>query len=115
MLDNHRQKMKRKGSCTGILFILAGIIALIWGGFVLKNASASAAWPSVRGEVTESKVETKVERVKKNDRWRNVTTYSAKVHYGYSVGGTQHTGGKVSFGEYGGEQEHARRTVKRFP
>ena len=107
--------MKRSGSCTGILFILVGIVALIWGGIVLKNASASAAWSSVRGEVTESKVETKAERVKRNERWRTEKTYWAKVRYSYSVEGTPYTGGKVSFGEYGGKQEHARQIVKRFP
>lgn len=69
----------------------------------------------MQGEITESKVETKAERVKKNDRWQTKRTYWAQVHYGYSVQGTPYTGGKVSFVEYGGKQEHARQIVKRFP
>lgn len=107
--------MKSRRPLTGILFIFVGIIALIWGGIVLKNASASSAWPSVQGEVTESKVETKVERVKKNERWQNRRTYWAKVHYSYSVDGAPYSGAKVSFGEYGGKEKDARQIVKRFP
>lgn len=94
--------------------IVTGIIALIWGGLIVQNASVSSDWPSVKGEITKSKVEKKTERVKKNDRWQTKTTFWAGVQYSYSVDGTEFVGGKISFGDYGGEQEHARQIVKRF-
>ena len=107
--------MRQRRPITGILFIFVGIIATIYGSIVLKNASASSAWPSVQGEVTESKVEKKVKRVKRDGRFETKTTFLANVQYSYSVDGTPYSGGKVSFGDYGGEQKHAREIVGRYP
>ena len=45
----------------------------------------------------------------------NEKTYLAKVRYSYSVDGTPYTGGKVSFSQYGGRQEHSRQIVQQYP
>lgn len=108
-------EMKFRPSFIGILLIIVGIVFAIMGGRILKNANASSAWPTVQGEVTKSKVEKKTERVKRDGVSRVQTTFSANVQYRYAVEGLTYSGGKVSFGDHGGSQEHARQVVSRYP
>ena len=97
----------------GAIFGLCGLVAAIWGGFVLKSAKVSGSWPSVQGFVMESRVESKTSKGSDN---RQDTSYYAKVVYRYEIETAEYTCDTVSFGEHGtNKPDHAREIVKRYP
>lgn len=93
-----------------IFAILGILLTVFWGIPTARNATKSQQWPSVEGSITLSDMATNY------DSEDGSVTYSAKVFYAYSVGGTAHTGSTVSFGDYGSsDPSHAGGIVSRYP
>ncbi len=64
------------------------ILGSIYFTFVtVPNKLNSNDWPKVLGEVTSSEV---IQRQRRNKTGDQITTYSAKISYQYSVGGNQY-------------------------
>lgn len=76
----------------GLLFmIFGGIVFFVWGLPPLKYSHQSASWPSVRGTITKSEIET----------WRRdgKTYYQPNIVYAYEVDGKKLTSSKVTVGD----------------
>lgn len=93
------------------IFAIVGILlAVLWGIPTARNATKSQQWPSVEGSITLSEMGTNY------DSDDDSVTYSAKVLYTYSAGGTERTGSTVAFGDYGSsDPTHAGGIVNRYP
>lgn len=93
------------------VFALLGILLTVfWGIPMARNATRSQQWPSVEGSITLSDMATNY------DSEDGSVTYSAKVLYTYSVGGTERMGSTVAFGDYGSsDPSHAGSIVSRYP
>ncbi len=76
---------------VGSVFLIAGYCLLtFWGKLTLDNAKASINWPTVPGEVTESRVD--------SHRDKDGTTYSAEIVYRYTVDEAEVHSDNVWFG-----------------
>ena len=79
-----------KGNAA-ILIIALLVFGLVFGGFGLRRyniGKESGSWPTVKGKVTYSHVDSR--RVKNNQE------YMASVKYSYSVDGKSYTGSRVT-------------------
>ncbi len=99
------------GGCLGSFFFLAAFLAAgaglsYWGWTILQDARASANWPSVQGQITQSVIE--------ESRDEDGTSYGAEIRYEYVVNDQQYTGDVVNFGEYSGNYSHAEEIVNRY-
>jgi hypothetical protein len=81
------------------LTLIIGAIALFLGGRNLWRAAASPAWPSVRGVIEESKVESRASTT--SEEGANPTTYQARIRFRYTVNGRTFTGTRVAYGDHG--------------
>lgn len=90
-----------------LIFLAAGIGISIWGWSVLQNARVSESWPTTDGEILSSDV-----RV---DNDEDGTSYFGDVTFRYFVDGIPYTSDNVSFGQYGGDRDHAEGIVARYP
>ncbi|MBK7896985.1 MAG: DUF3592 domain-containing protein [Candidatus Promineifilaceae bacterium] len=90
-----------------IVFFAVGIGLSIWGWSVLQNARVSESWPTTDGEILSSSV-----RV---DRDEDGTSYFGDVTFRYLVDDFSYTSDNVSFGQYGGDRDHAEAIVARYP
>lgn len=108
--------MFRRGSnaagCATTFFLMAIFLAVgiglsFWGWSVLENARVSESWPTTDGEILSSTV-----RV---DTDEDGTSYFGDVTFRYSVDDIVYTSDNVSFGQYGGNRDHAEEIVARYP
>lgn len=90
------------------IFVIIGMGLSIWGGNVLRNASASSNWPTVTGQVINSTVSENSDS--------DGTTYGADVYFEYRVNDQQYGSDTVSFGQFSSsDYGHARNIVNRYP
>ncbi len=89
------------------VFVVVGIGLAIWGWSVLQNARVSESWPTTDGQILSSNV--------REDRDEDGTSYFGDVTFGYFVDDISYTSDTVSFGQYGGERDHAEEIVARYP
>jgi hypothetical protein len=73
------------------LFYIVGFALLGYGLWSAKRSTEAAGWSTVRGTVTQCKLE-------HHSDSDGGTTYEVKVQYTYSVGGQQYTGSRLAFG-----------------
>jgi len=107
-------------------FVLAVGAAGLWAAASLAGAGgASDGWPSTKGHVVESRVQTRV-AVDGSDVSRGRLfgprhyEHVPVVRYAYEVGGVPYTSDRVRFGERSAErgdrgQERAREAAGRYP
>ena len=90
------------------VFLVAGVIILLWGITSSRSAFTSQKWPAETGTITASSIETS--RSNKGN-----TMYSADIRYTYQVNGQGYTGSKVSFGDVStSDSADARKIVSRY-
>jgi hypothetical protein len=77
----------------GLGFLGAGIFVLVWGFKNLKQAQASASWPSVSGMIVASTVEQT-----RSSGGDSELRYVPRVRYEYKVGETKYASERISFG-----------------
>ena len=112
-------KTKAKSQKSSIILTIAmlagGIFLVVWGGNELKGAYKSRSWPSTQGEITSSYIQKQVNR--KTNTNRTTTSFSAKVHYRYLVGGTTYSGDRIRFGGTysGGKRSLAKKVADSYP
>lgn len=104
--------MRQGFSCLGSIlflgiFFLVGAGVSYWGWTILQDAKASASWPAVQGQITQSVIE--------ENRDEDGTSYDAEIRYEYVVNDQQYNGDMVNFGEYSGSHAHAEGIVNRYP
>ena len=91
------------------IFILVGGAILFFGVKSLISAKASESWPTTKGKIVSSSVDSK-----RSDN--NGTTYHAEVLYEYGVDGRIHSSNEVAFGGYSSsDPSHAREIVSKYP
>ncbi|MCA9954172.1 MAG: DUF3592 domain-containing protein [Anaerolineales bacterium] len=90
-----------------LVFMAVGVGISIWGWSVLQNARVSESWPATDGEILSSVV--------REDTDEDGTSYFGDVTYRYFVADVAYTSDNVSFGQYGGERDHAEEIVARYP
>jgi hypothetical protein len=76
----------------GLVFLGVGIFVLVWGFKNLKQARASASWPSVSGMIVASDVE------QTSSGEDSEIRYVPRIRYEYKVDGTRYASGRISFG-----------------
>lgn len=105
-----------RGSAGSFILLIVGLSFLLAGGGIgffvgkpiLDKAKASESWPSVEGEVLESRLE--------SSRSKGKTSYSALVVYRYSVEGEEFEGDRVWFGQYStNKRSEMHKIVKEYP
>jgi hypothetical protein len=74
------------------VFFLIGAGLSWWGWTIVRNARASAEWPVVQGQITESELE-----VSRDDEGDD--QYTPRVAYSYSVNGLSYQNFTIKFGE----------------
>ena len=84
------------GACLGLLFVGGGVFMIYLGRQSQKKADASQNWPSVNGTIQDVKAAKNYHTGADDDI--NVETYSPKLRYSYSVGGTEYSSDKIAFG-----------------
>ncbi len=95
---------------VGSIFLVVGYCILtFWGKPTLENAKASTNWPTVQGEVTESRVGIHSDE--------DGTTYSADITYRYTVNETEIHSDNVWFGgDYSSSaRSQFEKIVSRYP
>ena len=93
--------------CSSIFLLVGGVI-LFFGVKSLISAKASESWPTVRGKIISSSVE--------SNSGKNGTTYHAEVRYEYNVAGRVQSSNQVAFGDYGSSNpSDIHRIVMRYP
>ncbi len=91
--------------------VLLGVGSMYLGLNTMNLARQSTGWPSVQGTVTESRIHSE-----SHPGAGKKPTYHANVEYAYTVDGEEHTGDRVSFGEYGtNDPSHAQAIIGRYP
>jgi hypothetical protein len=96
------------GIAFGFVFVAAGVAMSYFGVRTFQNAQASTEWPSVRGQVTESRVGT-------HDS-DGTTMYSAEVVYEYTVNDRHYVNDRIKFGEGSSSNPRpAHNTVAAYP
>jgi hypothetical protein len=98
-----------------IAMIAGGIFLIVWGSNELKGAYQSRSWPSTQGKITSSYIKKQVN--KKSSTNRTTTSFSAKVHYRYMVGGKTYSGDMICFGGTysGGKRSLAKKVADSYP
>lgn len=84
------------GACLGLLFVGGGVFMIYLGRQSQKKADASQNWPSVNGTIQDVKAAKNYHAGADDDI--NVDTYSPKLRYSYSVGGTGYSSDRIAFG-----------------
>jgi hypothetical protein len=69
------------------IFLVVGLVLLIYGGHLLIKSAQSASWPSAEGVVKTAEMG--------RHTGDKSTTYSAEVTYEYTVDGKPFTGNKI--------------------
>lgn len=76
----------------------------------IRNADASLTWPSVKGRVTETRLDASRKPKAKT------TDYTALITYTYSVNGQSYTANRIRFGAEGENTRESQQSVlNRFP
>jgi hypothetical protein len=89
-------------------FLIAGANVMFFGLRSMDRAKASTEWPSVRGVVVLSEVDSR--------GGHRGTSYFAEVLYDYEVDGAKHCSNRIGYGDYGySNPNEARKTVNRYP
>ncbi len=78
-----------------IVFIVLGLILVIFSFRAKKKAKAAQEWPTIPGVILSSRVDEHVSRDSDGDR---NTTYKPVVAYQYAIMGQEYTGSRISFG-----------------
>ena len=110
-----KAKSQKSSIILTIAMIAGGIFLIVWGANELKSAYQSRSWPSTQGKITSSYIKKQVN--KKSGTNRTTTSFSAKVHYRYMVGGTTYSGGRICFGGTysGGKRSLAKKVADSYP
>lgn len=94
--------------------VLAGSFAVYLGLTTVLKAQESTDWPSVKGKIVKSGIRT--ERGTSSSATSSRNSYHADIVYEYLTGEGAYTGRRVSFGEYGREDEiHATQVSEKYP
>src|SRR5262245_61215094 len=85
------------GGCAGnllffLIFFVVGGGLRYWCWTILQNARASASWPSVQGEITNSYVDHSTDS-------EGGDSYSPEVTFQYSVNDQRYQATRIKFGE----------------
>ena len=91
-----KAKSQKSSIILTIAMIAGGIFLIVWGSNELKDAYKSRSWPSTQGKITSSYIKKQVN--KKSSPNRTTTSFSAKVRFRYTVGGTTYSGDRICFG-----------------
>ncbi len=76
----------------------------------IRNADASLSWPSVKGRITETRLDATRKPKAKN------TDYTAILSYTYSVSGQSYSGNRIRFGAEGENTRESQQAIlNRFP
>ncbi len=95
-----------------IIFLGIGIATTFFGMNNLKKFSASKSWPSVKGTVTVSEIDTR--QMESNGKWINM--YHPQVVYNYFVKDKAYTNSKISFGDYAtNKRKDANKVIRKYP
>lgn len=110
-----KAKSQKSSIILTIAMIVGGIFLIVWGSNELKDAYQSRSWPSTQGKITSSYIKKQVN--KKSGTNRTTTSFSAKVHYRYMVGGTTYSGDRICFGGTysGGKRSLAKKVADSYP
>lgn len=97
----------------GLLVVAIGAALCLIGVRGLVRGSASADWPTAKGQVVSASVER--HRARDSDgHWR--TTYRPDIRYQYAVGETAYRGARVSYGDVrSSSATFAEQVVRRYP
>lgn len=131
---NHPQYSILQKKMLPVIRTLASLkflfFGLVIGGFItmlgwrdISRAKASANWPNVQGEITESKVDIRIMDVPSNQHHsrpnrsnESLPAHFATIRYEYTVDGTVFKGGRVAFGDHGSSNPaHADEIVNKYP
>jgi hypothetical protein len=83
------------GLIFGLVFVAIGLFALVRGIVHYRTGKASAAWPSIEGQVAAATVEVSVSTDSDGMTSRQ---YTPKVVYNYLIGGKQYSSDQVNIG-----------------
>ncbi len=83
-----------------LVFLVAGLVVLFWGCYMLKKSQEALGWPKTKGNVISSLLYIKhlpklIDPGVDPARW-----YGASVQYEYLIGDKTYLSNRVSFGEY---------------
>lgn len=93
----------------GALLVVVEIAFLAHHRTARRRLTASALWPSVEGEITESDVE-------RRGRKGRATSYAPRVRYRYEIGDHVHTRRAPRLaGEVAGSRTRAERRLETYP
>ena len=89
--------------------MLFGAAIFCIGLKVLNDANATKSWPTVKGKVVGSSVETSLGK-------KRAIIYHANVRYEYVVDGLTQSSTEISSGDYGSsDPSHAQEVVNQYP
>ena len=89
-------------------FIVAGLVAVGVGVWLLAKSLRAEHWPVTGGTIQSAEM-------KSHSGNGHGTAYSAEVTYSYQVAGTTYTGGKVAIGQMSASADYARGILNRYP
>ncbi len=93
-----------------LLFVIMGVVILLFGIRQMRQASASQSWPAVSGVITVSALGKHMG----NER-HDSPTYSADIRYDYMVDDASYVNGAVQFGQVNSsDPSGARAVLKRY-
>ncbi len=102
---------------VGVIFVGVGVGLALYGKSEYQKARASADWPSVQGEVTESRVHSyRKSTGTGTSHSRRKRYYEAHIEYQYAVDGRSYTSDGI--GMMNGSstnRSRAERIVRRYP
>ncbi len=96
----------------GVFIVAIAALCYVHASRVLREARASATWPTVNGTIVES--ELAFELIESGHCTH--LQYKAHVVYEYSIGGRSYRSDRVAFNDDGGSgPQPVQRTVNRYP
>ncbi len=102
---------------VGVIFVGVGVGVVLYGKSEYEKARASVDWPSVQGEITESRVHSyRKSPGSGTSSSKRKRYYEAIVEYQYAVDGQSYTSDGVGMMDGSSTQRsRAERVVRRYP
>ncbi len=95
------------------LFIMGGVIVLIYSINIVYRGISSYSWPYCSGKIISSGLQ-QTERLDPGEGIDK--TYSPKIVYEYAVNGARYTNDRIFFGEFGsGIKSSIKRIADKYP
>ncbi|MBN1808753.1 MAG: DUF3592 domain-containing protein [Planctomycetes bacterium] len=98
-----------------LIFVVVGAGLAVYGNSVVAKAKASAGWPSAKGRIERSSLDSR--RTRSTDsrgHGRETTSYYADIMYSYTVDGRKYSGGKVRYGASSTSRAAADKLVEKY-